>query len=78
MKKYLAYPPEFFRSAPYNKLAAGGRFTMTALQFFNAFRTFGADILLLALGVTLFTSLLKKTVMKNCNKKAFVFLPFAI
>lgn len=51
---------------------------MTALQFFNAFRTFGADVLLLALGVTLLTSLLKKTVMKNCNKKAFVFLPFAI
>lgn len=51
---------------------------MSALQFFNAFRTFGADVLLLALGVTLLTSLLKKTVMKNCNKKAFVFLPFGI
>lgn len=51
---------------------------MTALQFLNAFRTFGADVLLLALGVTLLTSLLKKTVMKNCNKKVFVFLPFAI
>ena len=51
---------------------------MTALQFFNAFRTFGADVLLLALGVTLLTSLLKKTVMKNCNKKTFVFLPFGI
>lgn len=51
---------------------------MTALQFFNAFRTFGADVLLLALGVTLLTSLLKKTAMKNCNRKAFVFLPFAI
>lgn len=51
---------------------------MTALQFFNAFRTFGADVLLLALGVTLLTSLLKKTVMKNCNRKTFVFLPFAI
>ena len=51
---------------------------MTALQFFNAFRAFGADVLLLALGVTLVTSLLKKTVMKNCNKKVFVFLPFAI
>lgn len=51
---------------------------MTALQFMNAFRTFGADVLLLALGVTLLTSLLKKTVMKNCNKKTFVFLPFAI
>ena len=51
---------------------------MTALQFFNAFRAFGADVLLLALGVTLVTSLLKKTVMKNCSKKVFVFLPFAI
>ena len=51
---------------------------MTALQFLNAFRTFSVDVLLLALGVTLFTSLLKKTVMKNCSKKVFVFLPFAI
>lgn len=51
---------------------------MTALQFFDALRTFGADVLLLALGVTLLTSLLKKTVMKNCNKRVFVFLPFAI
>ncbi|MDE6411780.1 MAG: hypothetical protein K2L02_04505 [Clostridia bacterium] len=51
---------------------------MTALQVFNAFRTFGADVLLLALGVTLLTSLLKKTVMKNCNRRVFVFLPFAI
>ena len=51
---------------------------MTALQFLNAFRMFGADVLLLALGVTLLTSLLKHTVMKNCNKKMFVFLPFLI
>ena len=51
---------------------------MTALQFFNALRTFGADVLLLALGVAFLTSLLKKTVMKNCSKKAFLFLPFAI
>ena len=51
---------------------------MTALQFLNAFRTFGADVLLLALGVTVLTSLLKKTVMKNCTRRIFVFLPFAI
>ena len=51
---------------------------MTALQFLNAFRAFGADVMLLSLGVTLLTSLLKKTVMKNCSKKAFVFLPFII
>lgn len=51
---------------------------MTALQYFNGLRTFGADVLLLALGVTLLTSLLKTTVMKNCTKKVFVFLPFVI
>ena len=51
---------------------------MTALQFVNTFRMFGADVLLLALAVTCLTSLLKKTVMQNCNKKVFVFLPFAI
>lgn len=51
---------------------------MTAFQYLSAFRTFGADVLLLALGVTLLTSLLKKTVMKNCSKKLFVFLPFVI
>ncbi len=51
---------------------------MTTFQFWNAFRTFSADVLLLALGVTLFVSLLKKTVMKNCNRKTFVFLPFVI
>lgn len=51
---------------------------MTAIGYFNAFRAFGADVLLLALGVTLVTSLLKKTVMKKCPGKAFVFLPFAL
>ena len=51
---------------------------MTMIQYLNAFRTFGADVLLLALGVTLATSLFKKTVFKNCSKKLFVFLPFAI
>lgn len=51
---------------------------MSLIQYVNAFRTFGADVLLLALGVTLVTSLLKKTVFKNCSKKLFVFLPFAL
>ena len=51
---------------------------MTVIQYLNAFRTFGADVLLLALGVTLVTSLFKKTVFKNCSKKLFVFLPFVV
>ena len=36
------------------------------------------DVLLLALGVNLFTSLLKKTVLKNAPKKVCVFLPFVL
>ena len=51
---------------------------MTAIQYLNAFRVYGADVLLLALGVTLLTSLLKKTAMKNCPKKVYVILPFAL
>lgn len=51
---------------------------MNALQYLSAFRVYGADVLALALGVTLLTSLLKKTVMKNCPKKVYVFLPFAL
>lgn len=51
---------------------------MSFVQIVGAFRLFGADVLLLALGVMLLTSLLKKTVMKSFPKKTFVFLPFAI
>ncbi len=51
---------------------------MSFVQLVSAFRLYGADVLLLALGVTLLTSLLKKTVMKTVNKKVFVFLPFAL
>ena len=51
---------------------------MSAIQYLSAFRTFGADVLALALGVTLVTSLFKKTVFKNRSKMLFVFLPFAL
>ena len=51
---------------------------MSFVQLVSAIRLYGADVLLLALGVTLVTSLLKKTVMKNCPKKVFVFLPFVL
>lgn len=51
---------------------------MSALDFFNALKTYGADILLLAAGVCLFTAIIKKTVLKNCPNKVYVFLPFLI
>ena len=49
---------------------------MTVLELYGALQRYGVDVLLLALGVTLLTSLLKKTVMKSVSKKVFVFLPF--
>ena len=51
---------------------------MDALRYLSAFRLYGADVLLLALGVTLATSLLKKTVFKNASRKIFVFLPYLL
>lgn len=51
---------------------------MTLLQLLSAFRVYSADALILALGITLVTSLLKKTVLKKCPKKVFVFLPFVL
>lgn len=51
---------------------------MTIMQYLNAFRLYGLDVLLLALGVTLVTALLKKTLLKNAPKKLYLFLPFLI
>ncbi len=51
---------------------------MTLLQALGAFRLYGADVLLLALGITLLVSLLKRTIMKRCPRKVFVLLPFAL
>lgn len=51
---------------------------MEAIRYLGALRLYGADVLLLALGVSLFTSLLKKTVLKNLSRKTFVFLPYLI
>lgn len=51
---------------------------MTAIQYLNVFRVYGADVLLLALGVTLVCALLKKTALKNAPKKLYVVLPFAL
>ena len=51
---------------------------MTAVQLVNVLRHYGLDVLLLALGVTLVTSLLKKTVLKSLPNKVYVFLPFLL
>jgi hypothetical protein len=50
----------------------------TMIQYLSALRIFKPSALILALGVTLVCSLLKKTVLKNAPKKIFVFLPFLI
>ena len=51
---------------------------MSFVQILEALRHYGADVLLIALGVTLLTSLLEKTVLKSCSKKVLAILPFAI
>ncbi len=51
---------------------------MTMMQYLSTFRLYSPIVLLLALGVNLACSLLKKTVLKKLPKKAFVFLPFLI
>ncbi|MGN0823340.1 MAG: hypothetical protein ACI4NG_06170 [Candidatus Gallimonas sp.] len=51
---------------------------MSVLPYLNAFRLYKADVLLLAFAVTFVTSLLKKTAMKNCPKKTYLFLPFGV
>ncbi len=51
---------------------------MTMMQYLSAFRVYSMDALILALAVTLCTSLLKKTVLKKCPKKVYVFLPFVL
>ena len=55
-----------------------GGIIMEAIRYLSAFRLYGADVLLLALSVTLATSLLKKTVLKNMSRKVFVFLPYLL
>lgn len=51
---------------------------MTIVQYLSTFRVFGSDVLLLAIGVSAITSLVKKTVFKNLPNKVYVFLPFAV
>ena len=51
---------------------------MSFIQIVSAFRVYSADVLFIALGVTLLTSLLKKTVLKKVSKKLYVFFPFLV
>ncbi len=46
------------------------------VRFFEVLRTYGADVLLLAAGVTLVTALVKKALPTRVSGKAGVFLPF--
>lgn len=48
------------------------------MQYLSTFRLYSTEVLLLALGVTLVTSLLKKTLLKKFQSKVYVFLPFAV
>ena len=51
---------------------------MSAIGYLSAFRLYGWDVLLLAGGVSLLTTLLKKTVLKHVSGKVYVFIPFAL
>ena len=51
---------------------------MTVMQIFGAFRLYRWEVLLLAFGVTLCVSLLKKIVPERCPKKVYLFAPFLL
>lgn len=49
---------------------------MSIFQIIDAFAFYGLDVVLLATLTSLTVQLLKKTLLKRCNKKIFTFLPF--
>ncbi|MGN0806439.1 MAG: hypothetical protein ACI4MC_05310 [Candidatus Coproplasma sp.] len=51
---------------------------MSIFQIIDAFAFYGFDVILLAALTSLLVQILKKTVLKKCNKKIFTFLPFII
>ncbi len=51
---------------------------MTFVQLLHVLRLYGADVLLLAIGVTLTTTLLKKTLLRRIKSKYYVLVPFAL
>ncbi len=75
---FLSVRRQIFRFVCDNVCAAGNEVNMSTMQILGILRLYKVDVLLLALGVTLVTSLLKKTVLKNVSKKVYVLLPFLI
>ncbi|MGN1372612.1 MAG: hypothetical protein ACI4VK_01035 [Candidatus Coproplasma sp.] len=49
---------------------------MSIFQIIDAFAFYGFDVILLGALTSLVVQLLKKTLLKKCNKKVFTFLPF--
>ncbi len=49
---------------------------MSIFQIIDAFAFYGFDVILLAALTSITVQILKKTVLKRCNKKVFTFLPF--
>lgn len=49
---------------------------MTVIQIIDAFAFYGLDVILLSVLDCIIVQVLKKTVMKRCNRKIFTFLPF--
>ncbi|MGN0804481.1 MAG: hypothetical protein ACI4MS_03765 [Candidatus Coproplasma sp.] len=49
---------------------------MSVIQIIDAFAFYGLDVILLAGATCVIVQVLKKTLLKKCNKKLFTFLPF--
>lgn len=51
---------------------------MSIFQIFDAFAFYGFDVILLAAFTSVCVQILKKTLLKRCNKKIFTFMPFIL
>lgn len=51
---------------------------MTVFEIIEAFTFYGFDIIALAVATSISVQILKRTLLKNCQKKIITFLPFAI
>ncbi|MGN0813103.1 MAG: hypothetical protein ACI4MQ_06325 [Candidatus Coproplasma sp.] len=49
---------------------------MSIFQIIDAFAFYGFDVIVLAALTSLIVQIVKKTLLKRCNKKVFTFLPF--
>ena len=51
---------------------------MTVFEIIDAFTFYGLDVILLAAATSILVQILKRTLLKNCQKKVITFLPFLI